>query len=329
MVVIHVIGSLSGEGLCTCELDHACSVDELKAEIERLEGTPRELQRLLQNGSVISGSARLPSPSAHGDSISVSLHRLDPRREKAARALSEGKVELEDLSEDLRDDFDVVLAAVTADGFSLQYAGDDLRSDRSIISAALQETGLALQCAPAEAQMDRSVVLEAVRQHGSAMQYAHISLRSDRDIVLVALEERGRALRNKAEELRAATKCILRGAGNLLEDRGFMLAAIRLVPVTFEYTGPELCADEELVLLAVKRDPQMMCFAAAALRNSKDFMSTAIQVNSQTFIWAAPHLQADPDLMSQAAQKCPEAFAMARGKHLSLREIFKQPSARC
>jgi len=298
----------------------------VKSEIERLEGTPKALQQLLHNGSIISGLSSLGSAGALPDSICLSLVRLDPQRLDAARAVAEGRVELENLSEDLRNDHVVVLAAVKADGFSLQHAGDTLRSDRSIILAALHETGLALQFAPEEAQMDRSIVLEAVNRQGLAIQFAHISLRRDAQLVLAALEERGRALplARKTEELREATRRILDKAGPLLENRGFMLAAISFVSFAFEHRSTELASDREITLAAVTKDPEMMCFTAEDLTSDKDFMISAIKANALTFPWAAPRLQLEPELLSAAAQKCPEAFALARGRPASLQHVFRK-----
>jgi len=77
MVTIRVMGSLSGELVCTLILDLASVVDDMKMEIERLEGTPKALQQLLLDGRVLLGEVCINSilPSAHSE-ICLTMVRL-------------------------------------------------------------------------------------------------------------------------------------------------------------------------------------------------------------------------------------------------------------
>lgn len=68
-------------------------------------------------------------------------------------------------------------------GLFLSYASDALRNDREIVLAAVRQDGMALSCASPALQNNRDVVMTAVRQNGGALQYASETLRSDREIV--------------------------------------------------------------------------------------------------------------------------------------------------
>jgi len=77
MVTIHVMGSVSGELVCTCTLRLSSLVDEMKMEIERLEGTPKALQQLLFDGHVLSGGVCISTILPAADSvICLTLVRL-------------------------------------------------------------------------------------------------------------------------------------------------------------------------------------------------------------------------------------------------------------
>ena len=62
---------------------------------------------------------------------------------------------------ELRNDKEVVLAAVTVYGHSLRYASDELKNDKEVVLAAVAQDGDALEYASDELQNDEEVVLAA------------------------------------------------------------------------------------------------------------------------------------------------------------------------
>jgi len=97
------------------------------------------------------------------------------------------------------------LSAVQKDGLALQFVSDELKSNTEVVLAALKTTPTAVKFAsPAlcsafkEAGLasadewkgaDRKVVFSAVRKNGLALEFASDELRSDRQIVLVAVKQ--------------------------------------------------------------------------------------------------------------------------------------------
>jgi hypothetical protein len=72
-----------------------------------------------------------------------------------------------------------MLAAVQLNGFALEDASEDLRKDRDVVLAAVQQNGLALQYASEDLRKDRDVVLAAMQQDGAALAYASPKLKAD------------------------------------------------------------------------------------------------------------------------------------------------------
>jgi hypothetical protein len=56
---------------------------------------------------------------------------------------------------------------VKQNGHALISASEELKNDREIVLAAVKQHGGALQCASAELQNDRGIVLAAVQQNRS------------------------------------------------------------------------------------------------------------------------------------------------------------------
>lgn len=86
-------------------------------------------------------------------------------------------------------DREMVLAAVSENGFAIRFSPEPLKRDREIVSAALQENGLALRSVPDLLKDDEHVVLEAVQRDGLALRYASPRLKAHHAIVFPALQQ--------------------------------------------------------------------------------------------------------------------------------------------
>ena len=105
-------------------------------------------------------------------------------------------------SERLRDDKDVVMAAVQQNGMALYFASERLRDDKDVVMAAVHQIGTALYFASDELRNDKDVVLKAVQQNGMTLRYASERLRGDKDVVMAAVHQYEWALIYASKELR-------------------------------------------------------------------------------------------------------------------------------
>ena len=79
---------------------------------------------------------------------------------------------------------EIVLAAVTKNGWALEYASTEMQADREIVLAAVTKNGAALEYASTEMQADRKIVLAAVTKNGAALKFASAEMQADRKFVL-------------------------------------------------------------------------------------------------------------------------------------------------
>uniref|UniRef100_A0A7S3Q5Z5 DUF4116 domain-containing protein n=1 Tax=Chaetoceros debilis TaxID=122233 RepID=A0A7S3Q5Z5_9STRA len=115
-------------------------------------------------------------------------HWSDEKKE-IIRKLSIGEKILYDLPKKLKADKDVVMAAVTQDGYALQCAAEELKGDREVVLAAVThngQNGRALKYAAEELKGDREFMLAAVTQDVRALEYAAEELKGDKEVVLTA-----------------------------------------------------------------------------------------------------------------------------------------------
>lgn len=301
-VELRVVGGLSAEPLCAVKVDRFATVQEAKAAIEKVEGTPWEGQHLVLEGRPLDNQVLLKKVlPARVTSVQVALIRLNPAKAAAIRSLHDGRVELEDLDGDLQADRDVVLAAVRADGHALRYADEALRGDSEVVMAAVLETGMALRHATGAALQDRQVVLTAVGSHREALFYTPEALRADPEVVLRALRGEG-----------AGDSVLRYAAESLRDEHGFMEAAVRESPTALRFASERLKRDRGLVLAAVGGYPEALFAAGEQLQGDRVFVLELVKRNGCAVAHAAPRVREDAHILAAAMENTPEALAWLR-----------------
>jgi hypothetical protein len=118
---------------------------------------------------------------------------------------------LEKLSDEFKNDEDVVLAAVRNNYFTLEYASYNIRNNREFMFTLIQRSIRFLLDASdelkAELRTDRLFILEAVTINGRALSYTSKKFQNDKEIVTAALKNGG-SLRFAHKNLRESKKFI-------------------------------------------------------------------------------------------------------------------------
>jgi len=299
---LRVVGGLSAQLVCALEAKQSWTVRLLKCEIEALEGTPWEIQRLVLNGEVLRDSETLGRVLPEG-AAEVQLVRGNPERQAALRGIQEGRVELEDVDEEWQADREIVLAAVKLDGHAILYAAPEMRLDREIVLAAVTESGLALRHMNADMCKDRDIVLTAVKQHGDALQFASESLRADAGVVLEAV---------KAPRGSPDMSAIQYASDLLLDDLTFMTSAVRVTGATIRHASDRLKQDRDLVLSAVRDYAEALFSAGPLLQHDAEFVKELVDINGCAIAYAAQDVREDPRILARALKNTPESLSFLR-----------------
>lgn len=174
--------------------------------------------------------------------------------------------ELHKVSQRLRDDKEVVIAAIKQDyilsNVFLMYASDRLKNDPEVVSEAVTKYGFAIQYASNRLRDDTDMVIKAINQTGGAIAYASNRLKRDREVVLKSLETSTLSLVHISEEFKddyfIAMKALkLNGSAlvhlseRLKDNKEIVIHSVSKVGMTFRYASRRLQMDREIILTSL------------------------------------------------------------------------------
>jgi len=239
-----------------------------------------------------------------------SVRRLVLAAFDAGRAL-----DLDDVSEELRSDPQVLLAYLTRGddkmGMRLEKeefdesVPEELKNDRSFVLelARLGEWNV-LNVVPERFQKDREVVLAAVQSNGLALAFALEQFSNDREIVIAALEEDGTVFSYVSEDLRKDREIVMIALASLNEYCVGLTADKHCRSsnpmVLYNVPSKELKNDRELVLTAVRYDGSEFEFASDELKNDREFVLEAMKHQVCAFVFASKELRDDDEVVAKA-----------------------------
>ena len=186
--------------------------------------------------------------------------------------LRSGVPVLEQASAELKNDRELVLAAVKTYAHSLKFASEELRNDKVVVLTAMAAFqrygdvvgGSIFQYASKGLKNNKDVVLEAVQISSGALEYASDDLRNDKEIVLAAMKRNGYALQYASEDFRNDPEVVLAA----VKTNGYWSA--------LRYASEDLRNDKEIVLAAVKGTWEGLRYASEDLRNDPEVVAAAL-----------------------------------------------------
>ena len=129
-------------------------------------------------------------------------------KEELLKKIKEGYWQaLQGASQELREDREVVLAAVQQDVMALEFASEELQGDRDVVLAAISNAKNTLDLMiiasffknTEELKKDSQVMLALVAQMASWYQQADESLKQDKNFILEAVAQNGKVLEYVSE----------------------------------------------------------------------------------------------------------------------------------
>ena len=187
-----------------------------------------------------------------GRKAASEMFRYNTKKELMKDKLRRG--EILSLSDEMKNDKELMLAALVHKGSFLDYASEGLKNDKEVVLAAVAQNPFSLQFASLELKNDREVVLTAVAQKGLALGDASIELKNDRELVLTAVAENGMSLQFASLELK--------------NDREVVLTAVAQKGTSLQFASLELKNDREVVLTAVAQNGWALQHASKAIQQS-------------------------------------------------------------
>jgi predicted nucleic acid-binding Zn-ribbon protein len=214
-------------------------------------------------------------------------------------------------SEKFKADKEVVMAAVKCEGDALQYISESLKADKEVVLAAVKQNAFAILNASEIFKTDKEMILAVVKCNGSALQCISESLKADKEVVMAAVKQTGRAISDvptnfKADKevVMAAVKqygtAIVYASESLKTDIEVVMAAVKCEGDALHYVPTNFKADKEVVMAAVKQDGCAIRFASESLRADKEVVMIAVKQNGDAIEYISESLKTDKEVVLAA-----------------------------
>ena len=220
---------------CTFPCEARSAIRDVKVLIEGETGIPARELRICFGERELRDGEKL-SEIVETDELDLSFLRRDPEQALWLELVMQDPdgTFLAEAPSHIRDDSEVVLAAVMQNGKALEFASDRLR------------------CA-------REVVLQSLEEDSAAFGFASPSLHADQDIMLLAVNRNGLTLAHATDELKG--------------NHQLVAAAVCQNGLALRFASPRLQADREIVAMAVENDSAALQFAAQELQSDSELQN--------------------------------------------------------
>lgn len=254
---------------------------------------------------------------------------------------------LRESPEDIRDNDELVAAAVASFGGALEFASGRLQGTKQIVISAVENDYRALRYADEAMQDDLDVVMAAVKSqvnYASANGQSHFEMaaHAGHDEIFGGFACASPRIRDMADVVLTIVtgvgSTLINASYHLQNDREVVLAAVRNTGSALRFASPKLRADPEvvqaalaqsalaiefvpddvltleMVLAAVKSCPRMLSEIASRWRENKQVVSTAVSVDGCALEHAAASLKDDLEIVHIAVENTPLAYPFAGTK---------------
>jgi len=175
---------------------------------------------------------------------------------------------IDKVPEDLKNNKNVLMAAVQNNPRNYEKLLDDQRNDEEILLAAMESKKggsfySPFQFASDELKSNKELILKVLSHNGNSLEYVQDALKKDKEIVLEAAKQDGYSLRHADESFR--------------QDREIVLYAAR--DGASNYIDSFFKNDQEICLSLIKKNASNIFWCDDSLKKDKAFMIKAIEQN--------------------------------------------------
>lgn len=250
----------------------------------------------------------------------LSMH-LDIK-EDVLKLIDKNYISLNDVSDRLKNDRDVVLKAIFKNGDNILFANKKFLADKEVVLVAMKKTGehcnhifekistalknddelvhMALKYSPeclinlTEKYSDNKELLLSLK--ASHLDGYSDRLRNDRDVVLMTVKLNGLNLKYASRDLQ--------------DDYDVVLAAVKNDGKALEFASSRLKSDKKIVKCAIKNDCAAVYHMSEAARNNKEIIISVLEKDGQYFHLASDTLKKDFKVIRTALLHTVEGFVI-------------------
>lgn len=247
----------------------------------------------------------------------------------------------------LRQDKDVVLAAVTQTWRAMNFCHESMLADPDVALVGLEQDERAADLISPSLWHDRDFMLQAVRIDWALLERAGDELIEDRDIALAVVEGSWAGLDLLHPKFYEDVE-VLRIAGHtggwevlkfvnrtgpawqaICDDKEFVISAIKLDWRGLEHASLRLRADEDVATLAVQQDWRAQRFLKGEVKGAREVSLAAVQQDWCALTLAVEEMPLERDIALALVKKNWQSFRHLAERLRNDREIAEAAVGQC
>lgn len=230
-------------------------------------------------------------------------------------------------SEELKNDREVVLAAISNDDLAFSEIRSKFKKDKSFLIEAVHINPLIFNKIDSQLKLDKDIALSAVTKNGLILSDMDDSLKNNKKIALAAIKNNPKAIWSAGDvfknDLELNLKCIKRNglvfehAVDIIKDnKEAALLAIKTYPTMYKYMSDRLKSDNEIIdyvmehnanmfkytpleyrkidkniMAALKRSPSNLNYASIEYKNNKQLVLDLIEIKPEVIKYASKEIK--------------------------------------
>lgn len=262
-------------------------VQEVSNNLENTKATSTEIALRFMNEHERSDKAIvLAAVKQRGVSLYYASDELKQDIEVVEAAILQDPLAWNFIAPDLKSNRSFILRMASKEATTLYFADIPLKDDQEIVEAAISLDPFSLAYAGDSSKGNRNIVTKAYKNRTSALQFAKRSLRGDKDFMLPLILENPYAFRFASLDMRS--------------DYNFVKKLMQSAGRALEYASPELRANREIVSLAIQNFRWAFEYASESLRDDKEFVLEILNYSGQSLRYVSDRLKNDNEVITKA-----------------------------
>ena len=174
---------------------------------------------------------------------------------------------------------DEMLEIVKKNGLNLKYASEELKNNKQVVLAAINQSPWAFKYASEALQQDYNIAFLTVSLDSVLLKDMSKELKNNRDIVLAAI--------NSVDNVKSAYS-VRFASDELKNDKEIILSAISKNVYVLQFASINLRDDTDIILAAIEQDPYYaLKLASNNIRKNKDIVLAALKKDKDSFEYAS------------------------------------------
>jgi len=222
----------------------------------------------------------------HGNNISEFSDMIDFEKYRTLDIVEKDGFDLKDVSDKMKDDYDVAIAAVSNYGEGIQYLSARLQNNFDVAYAAVKNNGVAYEFLSGDLLFNHDIITTAIKTY-CVMDFMQKELFNDRELLLKIFNAQTKyGFEYLPDEMKDDAELILASiyeenyndnydtiSDRLLDDRDFIVKFIEKDSQIFYYMSERLKLDKELWLMCLKRDKYIYDEIPKEFKNDEDIIN--------------------------------------------------------